>query len=509
MSVYLKLNFKMRIKKWIFGSLLMTTTMLSAQESNKIDFLEYDLANGMHVILHEDHSTPIAAVTIMYHVGSKNEKVGRTGFAHFFEHLMFEGTENIDRHTYSEFVEKAGGTLNANTSQDRTFYYELLPSNQLEMGLWLESERLLHAKVENIGIETQREVVKEEKRQRVDNQPYGTWMENIFKRAFKEHPYNWVPIGSMEDLDAAQEEDYVNFYRTFYVPHNATLSIAGDIDVKQAKAWIEMYFGSIPNGDKLDIYRDKEFLSIEKFVAKYKKQVGSIGQSKNFIGDWNNLSTDAFIAKYFKKASTKPHPIPTPSVNEGLLTAEIRDTIYDNIQLPAIIMAYKTPELNHADHYAVEMLAMLLSQGNSSRFTKRIVEQQQKAMFAAAFPFPLEDPGVAITFALANMGVGLDSLEYAINTEIKDVQDNLISEKELQKLRNQIESDFISSNATMAGIAEQLAQYYTYYKGNTNLINNEIDKYMAVTREDIKRVANKYFVNSNRVILYYLPKEEM
>jgi predicted Zn-dependent peptidase len=154
------------------------------------------------------------------------------------------------------------------------------------------------------------------------------------------------------------------------------------------------------------------------------------------------------------------------------------------------------------------MLAMLLSQGNSSRFNKRIVEQQQKAMFAAAFPFPLEDPGVAITFALANMGVGLDSLEYALNIEIKDVQNNLIAEKELQKLKNQIESDFISSNSTMAGIAEQLAQYYTYYKGNTNLINDEIKKYMSVTRDDIKRVANKYFAQNNRVILYYLPKEE-
>jgi predicted Zn-dependent peptidase len=496
----------MRIKQLIFGSLLITST-LSAQESKKIDFVEYDLPNGLHVILHEDHSTPVAAVTLMYHVGSKNEKIGKTGFAHFFEHLMFEGSTNIDRHTFSDFVEKAGGTLNANTSQDRTFYYELLPSNQIELGLWLESERLLHAKVEDIGIETQRQVVKEEKRQRNDNQPYGSWMENIFKRAFKTHPYNWVPIGSMADLDGAVEKDYVDFYRTFYVPHNTTLSIAGDLDIKQTKAWIEDYFASIPNGDKLDIYRDKEFLSVEKFVIKYKTQVGSIGQSKNFVGDWNNLTTEAFIKKYFKNASTKPHSIPRPSIKEPYLTEEIKDTIYDNVQLPAIIMAYKTPELNHKDHYAVEMLAMLLSQGNSSRFNKRIVEQQEKAMFAAAFPFPLEDRGVAITFALANMGVEVADLEKAINTEIEDVQTNLISDNELQKLKNQVESDFVSSNSTMAGLAEQLAQYYTYYQGNTNLINNEIDKFMAVTKEDIKRVANTYFAQTNRVTLYYLPKE--
>jgi predicted Zn-dependent peptidase len=490
----------MNLKLWLIGSLLVTTTLVAQQR--KIDFVEYDLDNGMHVILHEDHSTPVVAVTMMYHVGSKNEKEGRTGFAHFFEHLMFEGTTNIPRHQYDKYVEKAGGTLNANTSQDRTFYYELLPSNQLEMGLWLESERLLHAKVDQVGIETQREVVKEEKRQRVDNQPYGTWMENIFKRVYKKHPYRWVPIGSMEDLDAAQEEDYVNFYRTFYVPHNVTLSIAGDIDLKQAEEWISNYFGTIPNGDKLDIYRDKEFLDMNTFSEKYK-----ISPSKDFNSDWNSLTTVAFIEKYFPKASTKPHPVPRPNIKEGLLQKEIVDTIYDNIQLPGIFTAYKTPELNHKDHYAIEMLAMLLSDGNSSRFNKNVVEKQKLAMMAVAFPFPLEDEGISLSFALANMGVSIADLQKALDKEIADVQENLISDEELQKLKNQVESDFISSNSTMAGMAEQLAQYYTYYKGNTNLINTEIDKYMAVTKEDIKRVANTYFNKNNRVVLYYLPKE--
>ena len=495
----------MKLKLWLIGSLFITTSITAQQR--KIDFVEYNLDNGMHVILHEDHSTPVVAVTMMYHVGSKNENPSRTGFAHFFEHLMFEGTQNIPRHEYDKYVEKAGGTLNANTSQDRTFYYELLPSNQLEMGLWLESERLLHAKVDEVGIETQREVVKEEKRQRVDNQPYGTFMENIFKRAYSKHPYKWVPIGSMADLDAAQEEDYVNFYRTFYVPHNVTLSVAGDINIEQAKQWIANYFGTIPNGDKLDVYRDKEFLDLAQFTKKYNKEVGSVAESKNFISDYNSLSTEDFIKKYFKKVSTKPHPVPRPNIKEGLLQHEIVDTIYDNIQLPAIIMAYRTPELNHKDHYAVEMLAMLLSQGNSSRFNKNIVEKKRLAMMAAAFPFPLEDEGIALSFALANMGVDLSELQTALDDEIKDVQEHLITDEELQKLKNQIESDFISSNSTMAGIAEQLAQYYTYYKGNTDLINTEINKYMAVTKEDIKRVANTYFIPSNRVVLYYLPKK--
>ena len=497
----------MKLKNWLIGTILISSFAVSAQDKRKIEFEEYDLDNGMHVILHEDHSTPIVAVTILYHVGSKNENPGRTGFAHFFEHLMFEGTTNIDRHQYDKFVEGAGGTLNANTSQDRTFYYELLPSNQLELGLWLESERLLHAKVENIGIETQREVVKEEKRQRMDNQPYGSLMYEVFKRAYKQHPYQWIPIGSMEDLDAAQEEDYVNFYRTFYVPHNATLSIAGDFDPKVAKEWIARYFGSIPNGDKLNLYRDKEFLTLERFTLKYNDILQGRATSKDFMGDWHNkMPTEEFITKYFPKASQKPHDIPRPSVKEGLLTAEIRDTVFDNIQLPAIIMAYRVPELRHPDRYALDMLSMLLSQGNSSRFNKNVVEKKQKALGAFAFPFGLEDPGLMLSMALANMGVDLADLEQALEEEIKAVQNTLITDEEFEKLKNMIESDFISSNSSMAGIAETLADNHVYL-GSANMINTEIDKYMSVTKEDIQRVAKKYLIPTNRVVLYYLPKQ--
>lgn len=487
--------------------LVLGGSALAQETRRKIEFEEFDLKNGLHVILHEDHSTPVAAVTISYKVGSKNETVGLTGFAHFFEHLMFEGTTNIERHTFDKYVENAGGTLNANTSQDRTFYYVLMPSNQLELGLWLESERLLHAKVENVGIETQREVVKEEKRQRMDNQPYGSLMYEIFRRAYSEHPYRWVPIGSMEDLDAAQEKDYINFYRTFYVPHNACLSIAGDIDIEQTKKWINLYFASIPNGDKLDIYRDKEFLSLEDFQTKYAKDLGNNATKSTFADDFSkNLSTEEFLKKYFPKASEKPHDIPRPTIKEGLLTKEIKDTIYDNIQLPAIIMAYRIPELNHPDQYAIQMLSMLLSQGNSSRFNKNLVEDQEKAMFAVSFPFSLEDPGVTLMMTMPNVGTELSDLETAIDAEIAKVQKELISDEELEKLRNMIESDFVSSNSTMAGIAETLSDYYLY-QNNTNLINTEIDKYMAVTKEDIQRVAKKYFVTTNRVVLHYLPKE--
>ncbi len=231
-------------------STVLCAGLISANAQSKIEFEEYKLKNGMNVILHEDHSTPIVAVTVLYHVGSKNEDPKRTGFAHFFEHLLFEGSENIERGEYMKIVQSNGGLLNANTSFDRTFYYEILPSNQLELGLWLESERLLHAKIDDKGVETQREVVKEEYRQRYENTPYGSFLPNMFKRAFEVHPYNWVPIGSLDHLNEAKIEEFREFYKTYYVPNNATLSIAGDFDKKQLKKWIKKYFASIPKGTK-------------------------------------------------------------------------------------------------------------------------------------------------------------------------------------------------------------------------------------------------------------------
>jgi predicted Zn-dependent peptidase len=435
------------MKNFMILSALAVSTALSAQ--NKIDFEEYDLDNGLHVILHEDHSTPIAAVTVLYHVGSKNEDPERTGFAHFFEHLLFEGSENIKRGEFDSYVTNAGGALNANTSQDRTFYFELLPSNQMELGLWLESERMLHANIQNIGVETQREVVKEEKRQRVDNQPYGSWLENMMKRLYTEHPYNWVPIGSMDHLNAAQLDEFMAFYKKFYVPNNATLSIAGDIDVEKTKELIAAYFGDIPRG--ADVVQ--------------------------------------------------------PTVQEPALGGEKTATIYDNIQLPAIMMGYRMPPQTSDDAYALQMASSVLSGGPSSRMYKRLVDQDQTALQVFAFPFSLEQGGAFITFSLANAGKTIDDMVPALEEEISKLQNELISEREFQKIQNQMESNFIQSNSKMAGIAESLADYHTYY-GDANYINTEIERYRSVTREDIQRVAQKYLVKDNRVVLRYLPKSE-
>lgn len=422
-----------------------STLGLLAQET-KIDFEKYELKNGLKVILHQDNSTPIVAVSVMYHVGSKNENPERTGFAHFFEHLLFEGSKNIGRGEYANYVQSAGGALNANTSWDRTYYFEILPSNQFELGLWLESERMLHAVVDEKGVETQRQVVKEERRERVDNQPYGSLAEETFKAAYKEHPYKWPIIGSMEHLDNATEADYKQFYADFYIPNNAILSIAGDIDIADAKKMIQKYFGGIPKGK----------------------------------------------------------PAYRPDIKEPALTGERRDTVYDNIQLPAVVQAYRVPAQGTEDYYALKMLSTLLSQGKSSRLYRTLVDEQQKAFQVANIPLDLEDPGLSINFGIANVGVNSQDLEDAMDVEIEKVRKELITDDEFQKLRNQIENNFISSNTTVAGIAGSLATYEMFF-GDANLINTEIDRYMAVTKEDIRRVAKEYFHKGNRVVLHYLP----
>ena len=488
------------MKKLIGLSFLSVFTIGIHAQENKVDFVEYELDNGMHVILHEEPSTPIVAVSILYHVGSKNENPDRTGFAHFFEHLLFEGSENIARGEYDQYVERNGGTLNANTSQDRTYYYELFSSNNLELGLWLESERLLHAKVDQVGIETQREVVKEEKRQRVDNQPYGTFMEEAFKRLYQKHPYNWVPIGSMEHLDAAQEEDYVNFYQTFYVPSNATLSIAGDIDIEETKKYIDKYFGSIPKGQAINLYRDFLNLSDDAFREKH-------NVAKSVFNQEDFFATTSKVGKgVIKKYEDMPTEIPRPDVKEPKLTKETKEIIHDNVQLPGVFVAYQSPAQNTKDAYAMEMLNSILSGGSSSRMNKNIVERKELATAAFSFNFPLEDPGMALVAAIGALDIGPDDILKALDEEIELVKNELVTEEEFQMVKNQLENRFYSSNSSVAGVAESLANYHVYF-GDANLINSQLSIYDDITREDLKEVANKYFTKE-RVILYYLPKEE-
>ncbi len=439
------------MKKFVLPLLALACFTTSAMsQAPKIKFEKYTLPNGLKVILHQDKSAPVVAVTALYHVGSKNEDTGRTGFAHFFEHLLFEGSENIKRGEFDKYVTGAGGALNANTSQDRTFYYELLPSNQINLGLWLESERMMHAKIEDIGVKTQREVVKEEKRQRVDNQPYGSILDQTFKRAFKIHPYRWMPIGSMDHLNKAQLQEFIDFYKTYYVPNNCVLSIAGDFNIEDAKKNIALYFKDIPRGTQ---------------------------------------------------------PIVRPNIVEPPLNGEVRDVIEDNVQLPLLLQAYRTPKQGTEDYYTFNVLSTILSGGESSRMQKILVNKSQQALAAAAFPFALEDAGMFIVYSLPNMGSSVEKLESSMDSIITDIKENLVSEKEFQKVMNQIQSNFVQKNSSMAGIAESLANYEVYFN-DANLINNEIDRFKKVTREDLQQVAKKYLNKDNRVVLTYVPKKK-
>ncbi len=487
--------------KKIFLSLILVNSLWGLKAQKKIEFVEYDLSNGIHVILHEEHSTPIVAVSVLYHVGSKNEIASRTGFAHFFEHLLFEGSQNIERGKYSELVEKNGGELNANTSQDRTYYYEILPSNQLELGLWLESERMLHAKVDIKGIETQRSVVKEEKRQRVDNQPYGSFFTEMFKRVFVTHPYNWAPIGSMADLDAAQEEDYVNFYKNYYVPSNSTLTIAGDINIAQTKKWVEYYYGSMPKGQALNVYRDFLGLSDVDFEKRYGLSKTKF-DSKNFMG-----STQADAKKLLATYASKPIEIKRTEKDHSRIDGVTKDVIYDNIQLPAIFMGYKFPEQTHPDTYALQFMNEVLSGGPSSRINKTIVEKKEMATFAFSFNYGLEDAGIGIFAAIAAKDISLDSIQFEFDKQIEMIQNTLISDDEFMKIRNKLENNMVENTSSIEGIAESLADNHVYF-GSADRINTEKDLFMKVTKEDIQRVAQKYLTQNSRVILHYLPKEK-
>ena len=435
------------IKTMLLLAAAFTAFSTSAQ---KVDFEEYDLSNGMHVILHEDNSAPVVTVGVMYHVGAKDEQPDRTGMAHFFEHLLFEGTTNIKKGDWFKIVSSNGGKNNANTTDDRTYYYEIFPSNNTELGLWMESERLLNPVIKQVGVDTQNEVVKEEKRLRVDNQPYGRFIENVKKHIFIKHPYKGTTIGKMKHLDAATLEEFIAFNKKFYIPNNATLVVAGAIDKTQTKGWIKEYFERIPKG---------------KAITR-------------------NLAKDAPI------------------------TQQINAKAYDpNIQIPAIVEAYRTPSMKTRDSKVLDMISSYLTIGKSSILYKKLVDTKKMALQAGAFNLSQEDYGTYVIYALPLGETSLTDLTNEIDVEIKQLQTELISEKNYQKLQNQFENQYVNSNASVEGIANSLARYNVLY-GDTNLINTEIDIYRSITREEIKNVAAKYLNPNQRLILEYLPEQK-
>lgn len=419
--------------------------------AQKVAFEEYDLANGMHVILHNDPSAPVVITSVMYHVGAKDEQPDRTGFAHFFEHLLFEGTENIKRGEWFKIVTSNGGTNNANTTEDRTYYYEVFPSNNLELGLWMESERLMHPVINQIGVDTQNEVVKEEKRLRYDNSPYGQLIPQVKKHMFTKHPYRWTTIGSMDHLDAATLEEFQAFNKKFYIPNNAVLIIAGDIsNPTQTKEWVEKYFGSIPSGPAI--------------------------VRQTYVED----------------------PITEP------INATFEDP---NIQKPMVVAAYRTPSMKTRDARVLDFISTYLSDGKSSKLYKKIVDDKKMALQIGAFSYNQEDYGTYILYGMPQGDFTSKDIIKEVDDEIVKLQSDLISENDLQKLKNKYENNYVSGNASVEGIADNLASYYLLY-GDVNLINTEIEMYNSITPEEIRSVAKKYLNPNQRLLLDYIPAKD-
>jgi zinc protease len=432
----------------ILSAALMLGGVAHAQ---KVAFDEYNLDNGLHVILHNDPSAPVVITSVMYHVGAKDERPDRTGFAHFFEHLLFEGTQNIKRGEWMKIVTANGGVNNANTNDDRTYYYEVFPSNSLELGLWMESERLLHPVINKIGVDTQNEVVKEEKRMRYDNQPYGNILPVVKENMFKVHPYRWTTIGSMKDLDAATLEEFQAFNKKFYTPNNAVLVVAGDFDKAKAKEWIQKYFGVIPKGEEV------------------------------------------------KKQTFVEQPI------NQTLKATYEDP---NIQIPMVVATYRTPSMKTRDARVLDLISSYLSDGKSSKLYKKIVDDKKMALQIGAVGFSQEDYGMYILYGLPMEKYTTADILKEMDEEIVKIQTDLISEKDYEKLQNKFDNNFVNANASVEGIAENLASYYLLY-GDVNLINTEIDLYHSITREEIREVAKKYLNPNQRLILDYVPSKKV
>ncbi len=433
---------------WLRGLLLLSLVSVLWAQRNfyPIRFTEFTLANGLHVIVQQDTSAPVVATVLHYKVGSRNEEPGRTGFAHFFEHLMFEGTEHIPRASIDKYIQQAGGSLNAFTSFDATVYHFQLPAHQLPLALWIEAERMRRLRIDSIGVETQRGVVKEERKMRYDNSPYGGWLERMFARLFKGSPYAWTPIGAAQHIDSARIEEFVQFYNAYYQPANAVLAIVGDVDPEQARQLVERFFGDYPPG---------------------------------------------------------PQPPPL-AFSVPPLPGEQRDTIVDvKAPHPAVFIGWRGPKAGDPDAYAVEMLLDVLARGESSRLYRRLVDEKQIAVEASAFLYDLQYAGAILAVGVAAPGKSIADVEQELLQTIERIKTEGVTEAEFQKARNIREARFVMGKKATLEKALSLAQYWAMF-GDANLINTELERYMRVTRADLQRVAQTYFT-SDRVVLTYVP----
>ena len=414
----------------------------------KLEVKEHKLANGLQVLMHEDHSVPAATVEVWYHVGSKDERKGRSGFAHLFEHIMFKGSANVGPEEHKNFISSIGGRYNATTDFDRTLYFESFPSNYLERVLWMEADRMRSLDVSEENFKSERDVVKEERRLRVDNPPFGRLFEVVLESTYKVHPYRILPIGSMADLDAATLADVRAFHSTYYVPNNATLVVAGDFDPGQVTQWTDKYFGSIPQGK----------------------------------------------------------PIPRDIPQEPAQTAERRATDYHpNTPLPAVVLTYHVPQAGNPDLYALEVASNILSSGESSRLYRRMVYEKQMAVQAGGQTVLLQDPGVFFFFAILQEGQKPEDGEKELLAEVDRLQNEPVSADELAKSKNQLIAGLVFGRQTVQDKADAIGEA-AVIMGDVSLVNRQLAEYQKVTAADVQRVARTYFKPENRTVVYMLPE---
>jgi zinc protease len=447
------------MKKWMRAAAVVfflagVPATLTAQEAPsdsrppKLEFTTHTLSNGLQVILLENHAVPVADVQVWYHVGGKDERPGHTGFAHLFEHLMFKGSAHVGADEHSRIVEAVGGYDNAETGDDTTNFFETFPSDYLERILWLEADRMGSLNVDQANFLSERKVVEEERRVRVDNQPYGAIEEDLRGSAFSVHGYHHTPIGSIEDLEKATLEDVRDFFHTYYKPNNATLVIVGDFNSDQALAWTRKYFEGIP-------------------------------------------------------ASAKP--IPRPNATEPPQTEErVVNKSYSNTPLPAVVIGYKVPARYAPDAYPLTLASNILAGGESSRLYQSLVYKDQIAVQSAGFGNFTEDPNLFWAYAIMNPGHTPEDGEKGVVSILDGLKDTPVGPKELQKAKNQEFSGFILGRDTDDEKAVALATAAVIGK-NPNLVNSELDRYLAVTPEDIERVAREYFVAHRATVLIVKP----
>ena len=432
------------------GPSAQTPALLPAERITRPPKLEYTTAtlpNGLRVVLHEDHSTPIVHLELWYHVGSKDERPGRTGFAHLFEHMMFKGSKNVEPDQHPSWLTSIGGQANATTNEDTTVFWETVPAQYLPLILWLEADRMASLRVDEAVFKNEREVVKEERRMRVDNPPFGRLSEIIYDQIFTTHPYRFQTIGSMKDLEAASIDDVRDFYRTYYVPNNATLVLAGDFESAEAMALIQKYLGRVPRGPDV------------------------------------------------------PRQIPA----EPPQLQERRIRIEESWPLPAVVVAHRVPADGDPDAYPMHIAAKILSDGQSSRIYKRLVYDDQIAMAAFGDAKIIEDPNLFTAVAVVQPGRSPDAAAASLIDELERMRNEPVTAAELDRAKRQFARDYILGRDTVQQKSQVLAHAAVIHD-DLGTADGEFELFMNVTAEDVQRVARKYFAPETRNVISVMPR---